>query len=215
MSAPAELPPIPYRVVDEKGQGWHGSYTRVLNPDYTGEDPQFRTPERVEPPKYIDVEPTCYTADYGKSRNLEPRTLEELKATRGPTLRVVTSPSEESVRELKDALRSAGRKAACTVVVALWHAQQQTSHLPSPSGYLLIAGREGSWESEGLKGLVWWGHELEVKPKRYDSAAADRDRRGARGVGDRARPLRGSRRDAGLHVRPGRRRGRARRRPRT
>lgn len=139
----APIPPREewYRVVDAHHQGWH-------------------------PTGSLDG-PTVYAADYGFQREGlgDPRTLEQLEAERGP-LRPVLPITPEDRAELDGALADAGRRAVYTIAVAVQDAFKQLRErhggLANWDSYQrtrthLLAGREGSWESEALIDLALWG----------------------------------------------------------
>jgi hypothetical protein len=112
----------PYRVVDASDQGWY----------LTGDG--------------------LYHADYGDKRGLEPLTLDELRAARGP-LRPVEPVTDEDEALIVEALTETGERAAGSLLVALYslfHADAQAHRRDR-----LLAGREGSWESAGLPALAW------------------------------------------------------------
>ncbi|MFD5878450.1 hypothetical protein [Streptomyces yangpuensis] len=132
---------LPYRVVDRSFQGW---YRR------SGDG--------------------RYDADSGYRRGLEAATYEGLVAARGP-LRAVEPPSAEESAAVKAALAGAGRKAAASLLVAVFRLTEQDALARRSEGAQnwLIAGREGSHESASLHRLAWnVGCDLAVKPARYD-----------------------------------------------
>ncbi|WP_282792927.1 hypothetical protein [Streptomyces sp. CC224B] len=134
----------PYRVVDREFQGWYRRSGDGL-----------------------------YDADRGHARGLEAMSYEELDAARGP-LRPVQPPSREDCDAVKAALAGAGRKAAASLLVALFRLVEQDARAGRSAGAKnwLIAGREGSHESAALDRLAWGiGGDLDEKPKRYDAAA--------------------------------------------
>ncbi|GLY08229.1 hypothetical protein [Actinoplanes sp. NBRC 101535] len=134
----------PYRVVDTHGQGWHLSLA-------------------------ADGTSTRYSADYGWKRDLpDGITYDQLTADRGP-LRPVLAPTDAEVDAIEKAIDLAGRKAVLTIAAALeaivHEARQQLidqgTSVPAsyePSMRTVLAGREGSWESEYLKHLVFIGN---------------------------------------------------------
>jgi hypothetical protein len=135
---------VPYRVVDRENQGWHGG------PD--------------------DALGTRYTADYGFKRDLDDRTFEHVLATRGP-VRPVEPNTDEDEGELRHLLRQAGRKAVATLAAALesvFHQiREERGGLAAHDSYdfakrTLMAGRDGSWESELLIELVVFGNGLNL-----------------------------------------------------
>lgn len=135
---------LPYRVVDGSFQGW---YRR------SGEG--------------------RYDADSGHRRGLETAAYEELAASRGP-LRPVEPPRAEESAAVKAALAGAGRKAAASLLVAVFRLTEQDALARRTEGAQswLLAGREGSHESASLQRLAWSiGCDLSEKPARYDQAA--------------------------------------------
>lgn len=137
----------PYRVVDREQQGWH----RV------GADREAR-----------------YAADYGWRRELPNRpSYEQLERGRGP-LRPIAPITEADSATLRAALRAAGRKAATTLAAALadlYRARRDAyagdEHDAGPAAHeharrALVAGREGSWESEALIALMVFGSGLKA-----------------------------------------------------
>ncbi|MFE3629501.1 hypothetical protein [Streptomyces goshikiensis] len=137
---------LPYRVVDRFFQGW---YRR------SGDG--------------------RYDADSGHRRGLETTPYEELVAARGP-LRPVEPPAAEESAAVRAALAGAGRKAAASLLVALFRLTQQDLAARRTAGAKswLMAGREGSHESAALDYLAWTvGCDLAEKPARYDQGAVD------------------------------------------
>lgn len=142
----AEEEPPPYRFVDRLNRGWHIASSE---------------------------QPVRYAIDWAglrPGRPEDPLTREELEAEHGPLRPVVSGdPSDDLV--LRGALADAGTKAAGSVLVALWRLALEYRRNSSPGGYeggSLVAGREGSWESEMLYRLAWTiGGDLDEKPKRY------------------------------------------------
>ncbi|MEU0857499.1 hypothetical protein ABZ352_18950 [Streptomyces griseofuscus] len=134
----------PYRVVDRENRGWHT----------VGEGE--------------------YMIDFGGLRPGRPETavtFEVLEAEHGPLRRVV-SPDPGDVLMLRGALTDAGKKAAASTLVALYRIATVFAHDSSPGTIdagSLIAGREGSWESDLMMRLAWTiGGDLHDKPSRYD-----------------------------------------------
>jgi hypothetical protein len=139
-----------YRVVDAHDHGWH--------------------PTTIDGPPG----PVVYRTDYGFKRNGlgDPLSLEELERTRGP-LRPVEPITAEDEQLLRHALAAAGRKAVYTVAVAVQLAfnelRERHSDLPSLHDSYertrthLLAGREGSWESEAQFDLQLWVDRSKVK----------------------------------------------------
>ncbi|MFE0777598.1 hypothetical protein [Streptomyces sp. NPDC058861] len=143
---PAERP---YRFVDRDFQGWYGRGDGL------------------------------YAADAGWRRNLTERSYDALVQTRGPVRPVDVATAEECA-VIEAALAGAGRKAAASVLVALYRlvlAEAQRGNGEGRQGgarYRIMAGREGSWESEVMVRLAWdVGAELAEKPKRYDETAVE------------------------------------------
>ena len=153
-----EMNPRPYRVVDASNQGWH---------PVGGAAGEAR-----------------YAADYGFQRDLADRTWDELVGTRAP-LRPVEPITDEDVAELRHLFRQAGRKTITTLAAALETAfheiREMRRTVRDDDSYAwtkrtLMAGREGSWESELLMEVVLFGNELNLaKPGKgqhaYDVAA--------------------------------------------
>ncbi|MDV6291335.1 hypothetical protein R2F25_38640 [Streptomyces sp. UP1A-1] len=144
--AEAEEEPPTYRFVDRLNRGWHIASSE---------------------------QPVRYAIDWAGLRPDRPDDLltrAELEAEHGP-LRPVGpgDPSDDLV--LRGALADAGTKAAGSVLVALYRLAVEYSRASSPGGYeggSLVAGREGSWESEAVYRLAWTiGGDLDEKPKRY------------------------------------------------
>ncbi|MFF4409752.1 hypothetical protein [Streptomyces sp. NPDC001404] len=134
----------PYRVVDVSFQGW---YRR------SGDG--------------------MYDADCGHARSLEAMAYEELATARGP-LRPVGPPTAEESAAVKASLAGAGRKAAATLLVVLYRLVLQDARAERAGGphNRLVAGREGSWESEAMVRLAWnLGADLAEKPARFDETA--------------------------------------------
>ncbi|MFD8014307.1 hypothetical protein [Streptomyces sp. NPDC058955] len=102
-------------------------------------------------------------------------------ATRSP-VRPMEPATEEECAALEAALTGAGRKAAASLLVALYRLVLAEADADRGSGelrrggaqYRVMAGREGSWESAVMVRLAWdVGAELAEKPKRYDEAAVE------------------------------------------
>ncbi|MFB7649407.1 hypothetical protein ACFC0S_15885 [Streptomyces sp. NPDC056084] len=137
---------LPYRVVDASLQGW---YRR------SGDG--------------------RYDADSGQARGLETMAYEDLAAARGP-LRPVEPPSTLDSDAVRAALAGAGRKAAASLLVAVFRLTEQDARARRTQGAKswLLAGREGSNEAASLDRLAWGiGCDLAEKPKRYDAEAVD------------------------------------------
>lgn len=149
---PDRDPAAPYRVVDRENQGW-----------------------------YLAGQPgggALYTASYGFQRDLLPRTYEGLAATRGP-LRPVEAVTDADIAELERLFTAAGRKTVTTLAASLAAVYYRAIGLGGPDDQArarrgLIAGREGSWESEVLIHVMWFGSELAAEgSKRIHPAAGD------------------------------------------
>ncbi|MFE0777815.1 hypothetical protein [Streptomyces sp. NPDC058861] len=122
-----------------------------------------------------------YAADAGWCRNLTERSYQALVETRGP-VRPVNVATAEECAALEAALAGAGRKAAASLLVALYRlvlaeAEEQRESGERRQGgarYRIMASREGSWESEVMVRLAWdIGAELAEKSKRYDETAVE------------------------------------------
>jgi len=142
--------PGPYRVVDRENQGWY----RAGQPGGG----------------------TLYTASYGFQRDLLPRSYPELAATRGP-LRPVEPVTDADVAEMEQLFTAAGRKTVTTLAAALAAVYHQAATGPDGAkDYVrarrtLTAGREGSWESEVLIDVMWFGSGLDASnPRRVHPA---------------------------------------------
>ncbi|MGW0757124.1 hypothetical protein ACWD1Y_11650 [Streptomyces sp. NPDC002814] len=144
-------------------------------PEDEPERPTYRFVDRLNRGWHIasSEQPVRYAIDWAglrPNRPADPLTLEELEAEHGP-LRPVGhgDPSDDLV--LRSALADAGVKAAGSVLVALYRLSVEYSRNSTPGGYeggSLVAGREGSWESEAIYRLAWTiGGDLDEKPKRY------------------------------------------------
>ncbi|WP_435245208.1 hypothetical protein [Streptomyces tendae] len=137
---------LPYRVVDASMQGWYRRSGDGL-----------------------------YDADSRHARGLETMTYEDLAATRGP-LRPVEPPSTTDSDAVRAALAGAGRKAAASLLVAVFRLTEQDARARRTEGAKswLLAGREGSHEAASLDRLAWGiGCDLAEKPKRYDADAVE------------------------------------------
>ncbi|MFG3336952.1 hypothetical protein ACGFZZ_33660 [Streptomyces tendae] len=134
----------PYRVVDRFYQGW-----------------------------YLRSGDGTFDADGGHRRELETLDFTMLELTRGP-LRPVVPPTDEDCAAVKAALVGAGRKAAGSLLVALYRLVLEDAGAGREGGarYRMMAGREGSWESEDMVRLAWnVGVDLAEKKTRFDEAA--------------------------------------------
>ncbi|MEV5451287.1 hypothetical protein [Streptomyces sp. NPDC052535] len=134
----------PYRVVDRFYQGW-----------------------------YLRSGDGTFDADGGHRRGLETLDYTMLELTRGP-LRPVVPPTDEDCAAVKAALVGAGRKAAGSLLVALYRLVLEDADARREGGarYRMMAGREGSWESEDMVRLAWnVGADLAEKKTRFDEAA--------------------------------------------
>lgn len=99
-----------------------------------------------------------YTADYCFSRGLQPATFDEITERRGPT-RPVLPATEKDQQTLQAALQLCGRSAVTTMAAALAETAHRLADRPAPRS-VLIAGREGSWESDALLRVTSWGATL-------------------------------------------------------
>ncbi|MFD5452199.1 hypothetical protein [Streptomyces sp. NPDC127100] len=134
----------PYRVVDRFYQGW-----------------------------YLRSGDGTFDADGGHRRGLETLDFATLERTRGP-LRPVVPPTDEDCAAVKAALVGAGRRAAGSLLVALYRLVLEDAGAGREGGarYRVMAGREGSWESEDMVRLAWnVGADLAEKKSRFDEAA--------------------------------------------
>jgi hypothetical protein len=143
-----------HRVVDHANQGW-----------YPSSDGQGGV---------------IYSAGYGFRRDLEPRSYEDLAATRGP-LRPVEPVTDDDQAALHGLFAAAGRKTIATLAAAIevvFHrVREEHGGLAARGSWefarrTLTAGREGSWESEVLIEVMLFGNELNLAPAtrsaRYD-----------------------------------------------
>jgi hypothetical protein len=177
-------------IMERAGGLDEAAVTTDIHPSLLGdagdEEDQAETEAEEEPPTYRFVDrlnrgwhiasseqPVQYAIDWAGLRPGRPDDLltrEELEAEHGP-LRPVGpgDPSDDLV--LRGALFDAGTKAAGSVLVALYRLAVEYGRNSSPGGYeggSLVAGREGSWESEAIYRLAWTiGGDLDEKPKRY------------------------------------------------
>jgi hypothetical protein len=142
------MPDSVYRVVDRENQGWHPC----------GD---------------------AYAADFGFQRDLADRPYPELATDRSP-LRPVENVTEADVAELRRLFSVAGRKAVTTLAAALAAVHHRLSSERAAAGHhdswefarrTLIAGREGSWESQVLIDVALFGGEL--TPKRVHGVAQE------------------------------------------
>jgi hypothetical protein len=150
-----------YRFVDAQNQGW-------------------------QPVGGSQGETPLWAADYGFKRDLGNRSLPDLEATRGP-LRPVEPITDDDQAELCHLFTIAGRKAITTLAAALeavFHqVRESRGGLNGPGSWeyakrTLMAGREGSWESELLIGIVWFGNEMNLAKETRTCRDVD-DRRAA------------------------------------
>lgn len=113
-----------------------------------------------------------FHADYGFERGLDqPRTYTELLQVRSP-LRPVEPVTDEDEGLAVATLIAAGPKAAGSLMVALYQLFARYSN--TNHGRVLLAGREGSWESAGLPALAWEvGSRIAEKPARFDEHAVE------------------------------------------
>lgn len=133
-----------YRVVDRENQGWH--------PVGTVEGPPL------------------YAADYGFKRGLPNRSLDDVERIRGPIRPVLPITAEDSalIVETFDRIR---RKSITTLAAAIeqvyYDVRESAGGLAAPGSFdyavrTLLAGREGSWESELLKEVMYFGNSLNL-----------------------------------------------------
>lgn len=113
-----------------------------------------------------------YGADFGFKQNLADSTLEQIDESRGPW-RPVVPVSEGDAQAVRAALRQAKRKAAASVLVALFQLVDRYAKAAydktDPHAHKLQAGREGSRETHSMRVLAWEvGCDLAEKPKRYN-----------------------------------------------
>ena len=136
-----------YRVVDTHQQGWHP----VGGPGRT----------------------VLYAADYGFKRGLDDRSYTQLEATRGP-LRPVRPVTDSDAADVRALLAAAGRRGVTTLAAAVESVFEQIREeqggLSAPDSYqyarrALLAGREGSWESEVLIEVMLFGNDLNLAAK--------------------------------------------------
>lgn len=149
-----------YRVVDRYNQGWHQTGSR---------------------------ESTAWAADYGSMRGLDDMpTLDDLAETRGP-LRPVLPVTDEDETEIRELLTRAGRKSIATLAAALeqaWHQIRESAENRDSSDpcdfatRTMLAGREGSWESENLKSVIAFGENLNLV-QRKGAGSSERQMRAA------------------------------------
>lgn len=141
--APARQP-LPSRVVDTHNQGW------------------YLTGSAEGPP--------VYQAAYGFQRDLAVMPYGQLAACRGP-LRPVLPVTDADEDDLAGLFDQAGRKTVTTIAAALevvFHEiREEQGGLFAPGSYAyarrtMLAGREGSWESEVLMDLVLFGNGLNL-----------------------------------------------------
>jgi hypothetical protein len=111
-----------------------------------------------------------YEADYGFERALdEPWSYERIAEERGPIRPVVFVPDADEA-EAARLLQLAGKKAAASALAALYRAFK---HFPGAHPHPLLAGREGSWESQRIRQLAWTiGGKLDEKPTRIHEETA-------------------------------------------
>ena len=121
-----------------------------------------------------------YAADYGFRRGLDNLTFTQLEATRAP-LRPVLPVTDSDEEQLVKAFDMAGRKAIGTLCSALeelyYQVREAAGGLNDINSYdyamrTLMAGREGSWESEVLKETVLYGNGLNLDPKKKSQSTS-------------------------------------------
>lgn len=151
--------PAPYRLVDAHNQGWY----QVAGPGIR------------------------FAADYGDTRNLDDRlTLADIDTTRGPW-RPVEPITDADTATLVQVFRDCGRSTVTTIAAALEDVFHQIREsyggLNNLDSYphamrTMTAGREGSWESEALKKVIWFGNGLNlVRGKRGENPTVEAMRR--------------------------------------
>jgi hypothetical protein len=129
-----------------------------------------------------------YAADYGRERDLGPHTLEQIVEHHGPW-RPVVPPSDADCSEIESVFDACGRKSVATLCAALeelfYQLREGFGGLNAPDSFeyarrTLLMGREGSWESELLMELIWFGNGLNLDPphRRMDNSIEGRRRRG-------------------------------------
>jgi hypothetical protein len=112
-----------------------------------------------------------YQASYGWNRGLATVTdLDALAAARGP-LRPVLPVTDADQDVIETQLQQAGRKAVTTLAAALAGTYFTQLRVRGLNGSLIVAGREGSWESSCLITVAVIG--VDLKPSRVDPAARD------------------------------------------
>lgn len=148
----------PYRLVDAHNQGW------------------------------LITSGGGYQPDYGHRRGLDNMTLEQITEQRGPW-RPVEPITDEDEATLRYVFLGLGRKTIATLAAALdvvyYELRESKGGLRNfeSAEYAertLKAGREGSWESELLMEIVWFGNGLNLaKSQRgHDNSIEERRRRG-------------------------------------
>jgi hypothetical protein len=139
-----------YRVVDAHNQGWHPTGTLEGG--------------------------TVISADYGFKRGLpDYPTYEALAAARGP-LRPVQPITAADRDELRRLIAYAGRQAITSLAAAVevvWNELIERSKADTLDAYhraktWLLAGREGSWESEALIAVALFGNTLNLAKETRD-----------------------------------------------
>jgi len=166
-----------YRVVDAANQGWHPAGTTEGG--------------------------WVLSADYGFQRGLPDYPgYDELAAARGP-LRPVLPITEDDKAELRQLFTAASRKTITTLAAALETVFDRLRDDHSALDMLdrggafegarthLLAGREGSWESASLIGVVLFGNELNLAKETRDRRSVEARRAAGPGrrVDVRARDL--------------------------
>lgn len=140
----------PYRIADNKNQGWLGDGKG----NYHGYDP---------------------TAGR-ENRPLESRPLDAIRSEFGPWRPVL--PLRESDRnEMHAAFELAGRKTITSIASALEQVHHEARERFGPwskdsrgtadyAQRTLTAGRPGSWEADAIMDVVWFGSELNLHPRK-------------------------------------------------
>lgn len=116
---------------------------------------------------WLNVRDDQFQPDYGSQRDLKTMPYEWVVAERGPVRPVIPVP-EADADAIVAALRSAGRKAVATTLHALLAVDRATADRPAPDS-LMMAGREGSWESVHMVRIT--GEAFGISDKRVDPDA--------------------------------------------
>lgn len=116
---------------------------------------------------WIHVGEGRFQPDYGFQRGLETMPYQWVVDERGPVRPVIPVPAADA-DAIVAALRAAGRKAVATTVHALLAVDRATADRPAPDS-LMMAGREGSWESVRMVQIT--GEAFGISDKRVDPDA--------------------------------------------